>query len=150
MELNCRYRLHENCALNREFNLVSVSIEDPQTGEIRDAKPRNAGLMFSVMVEKGSVVDVDESIIPGHYMEPLNDAAKAMCDKYPMAANPPMTLEEALPIHGNPLPDAQSYGNEGRQRGDAPIYTPQVNRSLKSTAIGNVAPRKALNIGAPK
>lgn len=148
MELNCRYRLHENCALNSDFRLVSTRYEDERTGELRDI-PKNIE-MFSVMVEKGAVVDVDSSIIPGHYMEPLNDAAKAMCAKYPKSANPPMTLDEALPISGQPLPDARSYGNEGRPGGDAPVYAPAVNNKLKGAPIGNVPPRRPLNISAPK
>lgn len=145
MELNHRYRLHEHCALNRDFRLVSIPDTDPRTGETRDIAK---GIeMFSVMVEKGSVVDVDEGVMPAHYMEPLNDAAKAMCAKYPNSANPPMTLEEALPIHGNPLPDARSYGNEGTPRGDAPVYAPQVNTKLKGAQFGNVQARP-LNLRA--
>jgi hypothetical protein len=150
MELNCRYRLHENCALNRDFRLVSIPFEDERTGEKRDI-PRNIE-MFSVMVEKGSVVDVDEAVLPGHYMEPLNDAAKAMVERYPALANPPMSLEEALPIHGKPLEDRASYGNEARRNGDAPVYAPQVQTKLKGAQFGNVAPRsgKPLSLNVPK
>lgn len=147
MGLDYRYRLRENVALNNPFILVSTSYTDERSGETKDVVKNIE--MFSVMVEKGSVVDLDDSIVPSEAFEPLNDAAKAQCAKYPDSANPRMTLEDALPLHGNPLADPSSYRNEAARGGDAPIYPAGVNSKLKGVGFADI-PRQTLKLSTPK
>jgi hypothetical protein len=107
-----RYRLNEMGHFNDTFTLVSREIE-------RDGMPVTVPVnqeQFAALVEKGSVIDVSDDLIPGPHMEPMDAAAEAQVAKFPGQSNPAFHADmAALPIGTGASivgPAEASFGNE--------------------------------------
>jgi hypothetical protein len=92
-----QYRLTSEGHFNDAFKLISVRVTQNIGGEDVevDVKKNPPQELFSAIVPPGAVVEVPDSLIPGQHMQPVDAAAKKMCDAYPDASRPALwnTLE---------------------------------------------------------
>lgn len=134
-----RYRILAQGHLNNPFKIVSTHFIDDRTGEERDLPWKGQEEVFSLMVEPGTIVELDDVTLPAPWMEPLDAEAKAMCEKYPDAYAPSIIANiDNVAMHGQALADAASYGNEiVRPGNNAPLYPPATQARLG----GRPAPR---------
>lgn len=143
-----RYRILAPGYLNNPFRLISTLYIDEKTGEERDIAWKGLDEVFSLQVEPGTIVELDAKTKPAPWMEPLDDEARAMCEKYPDAYRPSELANiDSLAIHGQALEDRASFGNEAAGPSKAPVYPKDVQNRL---ADRPGAPKRApLNLGAP-
>lgn len=127
-----RYRILAPGYLNNPFRLVSTLYIDDKTGEHRDIPFQGDSEVFSLQVEVGTVVELDDRTMPAPWLEPMDEEAREMCAKYPDAYAPSMTLspEESIAPIGPVIPDRQSYRNETAGPSKAPVYAKPVQARL--------------------
>ena len=142
-----RYRILAPGYLNNPFRLISTLYVDEKTGEDRDLPWRGTDEVFSMQVEVGTVVELDDKTKPGPWMEPLDDEARAMCELYSDAYKPSeLATIDSLALQGEKLPDRQSYANEVAGPSKAPVYAKPVQARLgdrpapKLPSLGRPAP----------
>ncbi len=126
-----KYRILAPSYINSGFRLLSTLYVDEKTGEERDIPFKGMDEVFSMQVETGTIVELDETVKPAPWMEPLDDEAREMCAKYPDAYAPSaLATIDSLALHGEKLPDRQSYANEVAGPSKAPIYPKGVQNRL--------------------
>lgn len=126
-----RYRILAPGYLNNPFRLISTLYVDEKTGEERDLPWKGMDEVFSLQVETGAVVELDDQTKPAPWMQPLDDEARAMCEKYPDAYAPSeLATIDSLALVGEKLPDRQSYANEVAGPSKAPVYPKPVQARL--------------------
>lgn len=140
-----KYRILAPSYINSSFRLLSTLYIDEKTGEERDIPFKGMDEVFSMQVETGTIVELDETVKPAPWMEPLDDEARAMCEKYHDAYAPSqLATIDSLALHGQELPDRQSYANEVAGPSKAPIYAKGVQARLANTPAA-----KPLNLRRP-
>ena len=140
-----RYRILAPGYLNNPFRLISTLYIDEKTGEERDIAWKGTDEVFSLRVETGTIVELDDVTKPAPWMEPLDDEARAMCEKYPDAYAPSeLATIDSLALVGEKLPDRQSYANEVAGPSKAPVYP----KSVQSRLADRAAPPKLPSLGA--
>ena len=133
-----RYRILAPALINNPFRVVSFHYVDEKSGEERDLPFKGPEEVFSMQVETGMVVELDDKTKPGPWMEPLDDEARAQCALYPDAYAPSeIATVDSLAMRGESLPDRQSYANEVAGPSKAPIYPKGTNERL----MGRPAPK---------
>lgn len=141
-----RYRILAPSYINGSFRILSTMFVDEKTGEERDIPWKGFDEVFSVQVETGTIVELDDKTKPAPWMEPLDDEARAQCEKWPDSYHPSeLATIDSLALHGEKLQDRQSWANETAQPSKAPIYPPKVQRS-----IGASQPPKLPSLGGQK
>lgn len=126
-----KYRILAPGYLNNPFRLLSTLYIDEKTGEERDIPFKGMDEVFSLQVETGTIVELDDQTKPAPWMEPLDDEAREMCEKYPDAYAPSaLATIDSLALYGEKLPDRQSYANEVAGPSKAPVYARPVQARL--------------------
>lgn len=126
-----RYKILAPGYINNPFRLISTLYIDEKTGEERNIPWQGMDEVFSLQVEMGMIVELDEKTKPAPWMEPLDDEARAMCEQYPDAYAPSeLATIDSLALIGEKLPDVQSYRNETAGPSKAPVYPKHVQARL--------------------
>lgn len=142
-----RYRILAPGYINNAFTIVSTHYVDDKTGEERDIRWPGLDEVFSLQVDVGMIVELDETTKPAPWMEPLDDEARAMCEKYPDAYAPSeLATIDSLALIGEKLPDRASYANETAGPSKAPVYPKGVQNRLADRA----APPKLPSLGGQR
>jgi hypothetical protein len=96
-----RYRLGQVSHLNRPFVWLSRQVD--RDGHLIDVPvPDDRRHVFSTLVDAGSIVEVDDSVLPAQHWAPLDDAARAMLDKFPPRSAG--TVDDLTPLYQAPKP----------------------------------------------
>lgn len=126
-----KYRILAPGYLNNPFRLLSTLYIDDKTGEERDIPFKGMDEVFSLQVETGMIVELDDRTKPAPWMEPLDEEAREMCKKYPDAYAPSaLATIDSLALVGEKLPDRASYANETAGPSQAPVYPKGVQNRL--------------------
>lgn len=127
-----KYRILAPGYLNNPFRLISTLYIDEKTGERRDIPWGGFDDVFSLQVQEGTVVELDDQTMPAPWLEPMDDEARAMCKKYPESYAPSMTLsaDDTIAPIGPVIPDRASYANETAGPSKAPVYPKGVQARL--------------------